>query len=171
MPGATAILEAVDLDTGRGLAGVGFESIAEGSADRRDVPSQPTFVDHPVTDDSGKLKVVTEPGRLKFSTGRPPLGYVEMTTASPMLDLAPGRTATFRFEFRKQPEPADKAGKPEEDEVGRRLRGLWEAQSALLQRGRMRVSRTYQAGESIPADRLRASWPRSTPTRSRRSST
>jgi RNA polymerase sigma factor (sigma-70 family) len=151
-PAATVVLEAVDADTGQGLAGVGFVSATETSADRVEVHSQSTFVDHPTTDDAGKLRVVMDHGRRRFFPSQPPRGYDVMSSPSSVLTLDPGWTTTARFAFKKQPEPEVR---PEEDEVGRRLRSTWEAQVRLLRRGRMRAGRTYQDGDSIPADRLR----------------
>jgi|GEM_PF-2379761 len=154
-PGSPMSLKAVDADTGRGIPGVGFVVADDTSADRHEVHSGPTYVDHPVTGDSGDLRVVTSPGRRQFFPGRIPRNYESVTKGSPMLTLKPGEQSTARFEFRKKVDPEAEAFRPEEDDAGRQLRLLWENQAGLIRRGRLRGIRTYQSGDSIPPERLR----------------
>ncbi len=154
-PGAVVVLEAVDADSGLGIAGVGFAFATDTSADRHDVRSRTASVDHPITDDSGRLRVVMDPGRRQFFPARVPPGSEHATKASPMLALNPGETTTARFAFGKRAEPAAEAGHPEEDEVGGRLRTLWEAQARLIRRGRVRATQSFFNGDSIPPDHLR----------------
>jgi RNA polymerase sigma factor (sigma-70 family) len=154
-PGAPVLLEAVDVDNGRPIAGIGFDFVAETSADRREVQSRPAYVDHPVTDDSGQLRAVMDPGRGQFLPGRTPRDYEATTKASPILSLKPGEPTTARFTFRKRPEDPAQAARPEEDEVGRRLRLIWERQAGLLQRGRLRAIESTQTGGDLPAEGLR----------------
>ncbi|AGA31544.1 sigma-70 family RNA polymerase sigma factor [Singulisphaera acidiphila] len=153
-PAAVVVLKAVDADSGEVLAGAGFEFVTDTSADRKALHSQTVFVDHPTTDQAGNLRAVMVPGRRQFLVSQVPEGYEPLTKASPMLILKPSETATTRFEFKKRPEPVAKDQEPEQDQVGQRLRTIWQAQSQLIQRGRMRARRIYQSGDSIPLDRL-----------------
>ncbi len=153
-PAASVVLEAVDIDSKQALAGVGFESAADTSADHVALNSQPTFVDHPTTDNAGALKVIMEPGRRKFFPVRLPWGYEAVTKVSPILTLEPGKMATARFELKKT-KTAETAKPADEDEVGLNLRSIWEVQARLIQKGRMQGTRTYQGGDSISTDRLR----------------
>jgi len=149
-PGAVAVLEAVDAETGVGLPGARFDFLDGSSVDPREVQGQTVTVDHPATDAAGRLRAVLAPGRRRFLIGRSPHGYEPVTKSSPMLALEEGKTATARFAFKKTPGPVIKA--PDEDEEGRRLRGLWEAQRKLAGRGRMKARRYHQAGDAIPPD-------------------
>ena len=150
-PGAEATLEAVDAESGRGIAGVGFDFVADTTADRLPVNSQPAYVDHPTTDEAGQLRVVMTPGRGRFLPARPPRGYEPSDQPGAVVTLEPGRPAVARFALRKRAERP----KPAEDETGRRLRLLWEGQARLLARGRIRATKTFQMGTSIHPDRLR----------------
>ncbi len=156
-PGAIVVLEAVDAASGRGLADIGFEFVPDNSADRQEVHSQTAFVDHPRTDDSGQVRVVMNPGRGHFVVGRTPFQFDHEPVAptGPILTLGPGATTVARFSFRQRAEGASPTDDPVADEVGRRLLRIWRDQAHKISRGRARVTRTDQAGGSIPPDQFR----------------
>lgn len=55
-------LEAVDAKTGAGIEDVRFQYETEANPRHRDVPSQLVVLDHPATDDRGRLLALVEPG-------------------------------------------------------------------------------------------------------------
>ncbi len=123
-------------------------------ADFRDPkPGLVVFSGQPIVSDLVLGPPARVRGRVVDDRGHPVVGAA--TKASPMLALNPGETTTARFAFGKRAEPAAEAGHPEEDEVGGRLRTLWEAQARLIRRGRVRATQSFFNGDSIPPDHLR----------------
>ncbi len=150
--GMVVDLEAVDAATGRGVAGVGFRFVADNVATPRAVHTQTAHVDHPTTDEAGKLQIVMEPARGRFVLDRLPRGYEAAGTNVPtgMVEGDGKVAARFALQRRGQEPPII------EDEVGHRLRLLRQAQAQRLTRGRMRVVQAAQMGTSISPARLRA---------------
>jgi len=111
-------------------------------ADFRDPkPGLVVFSGQPIVSDLVLGPPARVRGRVVDDRGHPVVGAA--TKASPMLALNPGETTTARFAFGKRAEPAAEAGHPEEDEVGGRLRTLWEAQARLIRRGRVRATQSF----------------------------
>ena len=90
-PAATVVLEAVDADSGRGIAGAGFASSADNSADRLEVHSRASFVDHPTTDATGQLRVVMHPGTQAILPCRAALGLRDCDQGQPDAHPQAGR--------------------------------------------------------------------------------
>ncbi|MGP0066131.1 MAG: sigma-70 family RNA polymerase sigma factor [Isosphaeraceae bacterium] len=105
-PAALVTLEAVDAKTGAGIEGVRFQFETDASHERRDLPSQLVIVDHPVTDDRGRLRAIVEPGRRRFFVESAPPGWKFEGTTGTRLDLAAGQETTARFAFARDEGPA-----------------------------------------------------------------
>ena len=105
-PAALVTLEAVDAKTGAGIEDVRFQYETEANPRHRDVPSQLVVLDHPATDDRGRLRAVVEPGRQRFFVEAAPQGWKFEGQPGEWLDLAAGRETTVRFAFAKLEDPA-----------------------------------------------------------------
>ncbi len=150
-PAALVTLEAVAAKTGTGIAGVRFQYETDSSRQRRNLPSQLVFPDHPATDERGQLRAVVEPGRRRFFVESVPAGWKFEGTSNEFVDLAAGRESTVRFAFQKVEQPEEKAtgGKataifPED------LVEKWRHQGQLMQIGKFRTRQySFQAAEPI----------------------
>jgi hypothetical protein len=101
-PGAVVVLEAVDANTGSGIAGVQFLYDLSDHSERGMVQSRPGYIDNPSSDANGQLRAIVVPGDILFS-----LRYIPESTGYGPQDLqarvtlAPGKTVTVRFELKK----------------------------------------------------------------------
>jgi peroxiredoxin len=114
------------------------------------------FVDHPVTDDRGRLRAIVEPGQRQFFVGIVPPGWqFEGTSAS--LSLVAGREVPVRFLFKRIEEPKVAARRgsalfPED------LVEKWQRQQGLPRSGKFRIRRFFYSlgGRPIPVRDLEA---------------
>ena len=107
-PAAIVTLEAVDAKNGAGIEGVRFQYETDTTRERRHLPSQLVFVDHPTTDEHGQLSAAVEPGQQRFFVGTVPRGWKFEGSSSELLDLVAGRELTIRFAFTKVEDPTAK---------------------------------------------------------------
>ena len=148
-PAALVTLEAVNAQTGTGIAGVRFQFETDAMRQRRNLSSQLVFPDHPASDDNGRLRAVVEPGRRRFFVESVPSGWTFENTSNEFVELAVGRETTVRFAFKtaevpKVPTPAGgTAGAFSEDVIERVRR-----QQRLTRSGKFRVRYyTYYLGD------------------------
>ncbi|MBI3847437.1 MAG: carboxypeptidase regulatory-like domain-containing protein [Planctomycetes bacterium] len=107
-PACVLILQAIDKETGQGLPDAGFTfERDEEEGTWGFVTSSTVWVDHPVTDAGGQLRVFAEPGRRRYGVGLYPEGYEPVKIPSDPVELRAGETVYLRFEFRKS-DPAKK---------------------------------------------------------------
>ncbi len=156
-PAALVTLEAVDAKTGAGIEGVSFQYETDKTPRRHDLRSQLVFVDHPMTDERGRLRAVVEPGRRQLFVGTIPPGWNFEGTSTGFVELVAGRESTIRFAFRRIEEPAVAVGRgsslfPED------LVEKWRRQQSMPRSGKVRVRRFFYSlhGRPIPVDDLEA---------------
>jgi RNA polymerase sigma factor (sigma-70 family) len=153
-PGALVTLEAVDAKTGAGIEGVRFQYETEASRRRDDLNSQLVVVDHPATDERGRLRAVVEPGRRRFFVAYVPDGWKFDGTPGAWLDLAAGRETTVRFKFAKVEKPV--ATEPVQADASAFPEGLvqkWRRQQRAARTGKFRIREEIIGG---PGSILRA---------------
>ncbi len=151
--GAVVMFEAVEEVTGTAIAGVGFEYETDTTRMRKSVQSQTVYVDHPVTDSDGRLRVVMAPGTRRFFPVRTP-GFEPVGTENPLLSLAPGKTNVVKFTFKKAALPDVVEQETVKNDVVGRLMERWKSQRVLIQRGRARVTRSVLPGAGIASEQL-----------------
>ena len=103
-PAAEVILEAIEKETGKPIAGIGFLSEADDSRTRDRVQSQLSFVDQPLTDQSGTLNAIFTPGARRFFVDLRRSNF-EYEASSPISDsilLSTKSPTRIRFEFTKR---------------------------------------------------------------------
>ena len=157
-PAALVTLEAVDAKTGAGIEGVRFQFETDASHERRDLPSQLVIVDHPVTDDRGRLRAIVEPGRRRFFVESAPPGWKFEGTTGTRLDLAAGQETTARFAFARDEGPAangsaqgDSSAFPED------LVNKWRRQQRATRTGKFHIRSHVIGGTgSVPRAELDA---------------
>jgi thiol-disulfide isomerase/thioredoxin len=156
-PAAIVTMEARDAKTGAGIEGVRFEYETDSDSRRRELRSQLVVVDHPETDDQGRLRAIAEPGRKRFFVGTVPAGWkYEGERGTPII-LVAGRDLTIRWFFTRVDEPKADAGSgpalfPDD------LVEKWRHQQRHALPGQFRVRRySYSVGDDpVPADELEA---------------
>jgi peroxiredoxin len=139
-PGAIAEMEAVDAESGQGIAGVDFLVGNDIDATRRALSSQTVIVDHPVTDAEGKLQAIIAPGNYQFAIDTIPAGYEPVRKTSDSQKLVAGETTVVRFEFRQEAASATtKAAETVDNGIPRELIAKWQDQATLLQNGKAKI--------------------------------
>ncbi|MHB1559525.1 MAG: hypothetical protein ACYC61_18925, partial [Isosphaeraceae bacterium] len=150
-PGAVVLLEAHDAATGAGVAGVSFQYETGTSRLRREVRSRPsTFVDHPRTDEKGRLRAIMPPGPRRFVVGDVLPGWKLAGEPVMVVDLQPGRETTVRWKLARVEEPSKDALFPVE------LVTAWRRLERRALPGRFRVRHyTVDLDRSrVPIDQL-----------------
>ncbi len=119
-PACVVVLQAVDADTGKGIPGVAFQSEdVDHPGQWNRVQHSSVYWDNPVTDASGKLRVIFPPGKRRFSAApltwqngyQLPKGYKLIKDDTAPVELSPGKEVKLRFEFRKEAPASGSAGK------------------------------------------------------------
>ena len=109
-PAAIVSMEARDARTGAGIDGVRFQYETDSSRLHRELHSQLVVVDHPETDEQGRLRAIVEPGRKRFFVERIPPGWkLDGSPGRPVI-LVAGRETTIRWSFTRVDEPKPVAG-------------------------------------------------------------
>ncbi len=109
-PPAIVTMEARDAKTGAGIAGVAFQYETDSGGPLRELRSQFVIVEHPRTDEQGRLRGVLEPGRTRFFLGTVPPGWkYEGSRGEPVM-LVAGHEMTIRWSFVRADEPGAEAG-------------------------------------------------------------
>jgi len=119
-PACVVILQAVDADTGKGIPGVAFkyEDVNKPGQWNR-VQLSTVYWNNPLTDASGKLRVIVPPGKRRFSAApltwqngyALPKGYQLIKDEMAPVELAAGKEVKLRFEFRKEKPAPGSSGK------------------------------------------------------------
>jgi hypothetical protein len=149
--GAAVIIEAVDAKTGAGVEGVGFNYETDSTRQRQELRSQTVVIDHPRTDETGRLRAVVEPGPRRFIITACPQGWKPRRNSSDLLDLTAGKETKVRFEFEKK--ETAKASETASRVTGifpRAILDEWQRQRTLPRSGKYRIRRSYIRSESIP---------------------
>jgi hypothetical protein len=144
-PAAEVIFEAVEKGTGNPVAGVTFLSETVEGRERPRVESHLSFIDHPQTDNGGRLSGFFEPGERRFFV-RPTGDFEPLSPVTDFLDLTPAKPTRLRFEFARRAPAGDEAGGERKliSEELQPLRALLEKQAerfARSQQMRIRVRR------------------------------
>jgi protocatechuate 3,4-dioxygenase beta subunit/thiol-disulfide isomerase/thioredoxin len=156
-PAAIVTMEARDAKTGAGIEGVRFRYETDADSRRRELRSQLVVVDHPETDERGRLRAIVEPGRKRFFAGNVPPGWeLEGSPGRPVI-LVAGRETTIRWSFTQVGEPkADAASGPAQfpDDLVEK----WRHQQSHVLPGKFRIRRySYYVGDNpVAADELEA---------------
>ena len=149
-PAALVTLEAVNAKTGAGIEGVRFQYETDANPQRRDLPSQLVVVDHPATDERGRLRAVVEPGRRQFFVESVPQGWKFEGQPGEWLDLAAGRETTVRFAFAKVEGPAaDGSSQGPSSFFPEDLVEKWRRQQRAVRTGKFRI-RQFSIGTYGP---------------------
>ncbi len=156
-PAAIVTMEARDAKTGAGVEGVRFEYETDSDSRRRELRSQLVIVDHPETDDQGRLVAIVEPGRKRFFVGTIPAGWKYEGSRGTPVFLVAGREITIRWSFSRVERPkADTGSGPAL--FAHDLVETWRRQDRRALPGKFRVRRySYYVGDNpVPADELEA---------------
>jgi thiol-disulfide isomerase/thioredoxin len=149
-PAAIVTLEAVDAKAGTGIEGVRFQYDTDTTRQRRDVASQLVVVDHPATDERGRLQAIVEPGRRRFFVESVPSGWKSERTNDEFIQLAAGREMTVRFAFTKAEQPDETATRSAASAIfPQELVEKWREQERLTRSGKFWV-REYQLQPDNP---------------------
>jgi peroxiredoxin len=141
--GGTVVLSAVDIASGKPLAGVDFLVGPDTSPERQVLQSQTVIVDNPATDAEGRLQATLPAGSYQFIVGTVPAGYEAIRKTSDPCTLAAGETQDVRFEFRRVSPVVDAAAPPatsNESPYPADLVEKWTRQRNLRTRGRAKLS-------------------------------
>jgi RNA polymerase sigma factor (sigma-70 family) len=156
-PAAIVTMEARDAKTGAGIGGVRFQYETDSDSRRRELRSQLVVVDHPETDEQGRLQAIVEPGRKRFFVGTVPSGWkYEGARGTPVI-LVAGRELTIRWSFNRVEEPkSDAASGPAlfpDDLVEK-----WRHQDRRALPGKFRIRRySYSVGDDpVPSGEFEA---------------
>jgi protocatechuate 3,4-dioxygenase beta subunit len=144
-PAAEVVFEAVEKETGKPIPGATFLSETIEGRERPQVESHVSFIDHPQTDNGGRLSAFFEPGERRFFV-RPTGDFEPLSPITDFLDLTPGKATRLRFEFARRAPARDEAGQERKlvSEEVKPLRALLEKQAerfARSQQMRIRVRR------------------------------
>jgi RNA polymerase sigma factor (sigma-70 family) len=150
-PATLVALEAIDAKTGAGIEGVRFQYETDTSRQRHDLPSQLVFVDHPTTDERGRLRAIVEPGRRRFFVESVPAGWKPEGTSNELIELGAGREIPIRFAFTKVEQPREEATGGEAAAIfPEDLIEKWRRQAHLTRTGNFRIRQYFfQPTESI----------------------
>ncbi len=156
-PAAIVTMEARDAKAGAGIEGVRFQYETDSSRQRRELHSQLVVVDHPETDEQGRLRASVEPGRRRFFVERVPRGWkLDGSPGRPVI-LVAGRETTIRWSFIQVDEPKPVAGLgtalfPDD------LVEEWRRQDSRALPGKFRIRHYmyYLGRDPIPSDELEA---------------
>jgi hypothetical protein len=141
--GGTVVLSAIDIASGKPLAGVDFLVGPDTSPERQVLQSQTVIVDNPATDAEGRLQATLPAGSYQFIVGTVPAGYEAIRKTSDPCTLAAGETQDVRFEFRRVSPKVDAAAPPatsNESPYPADLVEKWTRQRNLRTRGRAKLS-------------------------------
>lgn len=158
--GGAVVLKALEAGTGAGIEGVGFAYQTDTDRSRKELRSRPGALDHPVTDEQGRIRAVLPPGAYRFELPKVPPGWrlwrdprapAGYPVRVDFLEIASGREYEVRFTFERE-QPADDAV-----EAGgllsvfpREVRDQWKQLTETLHAGKYRVRRYSIPGGSIP---------------------
>lgn len=103
-PTADVTFEAVEKESGRPIAGISFLCEGAESRERKQVQTQISFVDHPITDRTGKLNAYLAPGDWVFFVDQKHSvhEFEPIAPSSEIVSLKPGVAQTVRFEFARR---------------------------------------------------------------------
>lgn len=108
---AEVIFEAVESSTEKPVSGVALFCEEVDSGLRSPVESQLSFVDHPRTDEHGRLRAFLRPGTWRFAVNqrqsRP--GFEPLAPVSSARELTADKPTVVRFEFASSTQPAEEA--------------------------------------------------------------
>ncbi|WP_010581681.1 redoxin family protein [Schlesneria paludicola] len=102
-PAAEVIFEAVEKETGKPIADIGFLSEPSEVPERKPVQSQISFVDHPRTDRNGRLRAFFAPGERRFFVKLPSSEYEPIAPTTEPITLSTSQPTHLRFEFSRRP--------------------------------------------------------------------
>ena len=151
---AEVVLEAVEQETGKPIAGVSFLSERVDVRERKPVQSQLSFVDHPRTDEQGRMQAFFEPGERRFFVDqkRSPRALEPLAPTTEIIDLSPDKPTRLRFEFTRRPVAEPRGGEPESEPIADELKPLAE----LLQKQAARFERLQRARFHVRHQNYRA---------------
>ncbi len=158
-PGAVVVLEAHDAATGVGVDGVSFEYESGTSRLRREVRSRPSaIVDHPRTDEEGRLRAIMPPGPRRFVVGDLPPGWKLMGEPVVALGLEAGRETTVRWKLARLEAPSKTSDATTGALFPDELVAAWQRLERRALPGRFRVRHyTVDLDRSrVPIDQLEA---------------
>jgi beta-lactamase regulating signal transducer with metallopeptidase domain len=144
LPAAALLtLEAVDPSTGLGVSGVDFLVGSDRTAELHELQSQTVYVDHPKTDEKGRLNVFIAPGDYRFVVNTTPGGYTALRKTSEAQHLVAGQNPNVRIDFKKTPAPDKQSPVAANDDLFSQLPASlvekWEHQIALLRHGKATI--------------------------------
>ena len=137
------VFEAVEKETGTPIPGVSFLSEPADARERKSVQSQLSFVDHPRTDEKGRMQAFFEPGERRFFVDRKrsPHALEPLAPTTEIIDLSPDNPTHLRFEFTRRTAAEPRDGEPESEPIAGKLKPLAE----LLQKQAARFERSQRA--------------------------
>ncbi len=134
-----------------GIAGVSFQYETDTSRQRRSLPSQLVFADHPATDERGQLRAVVEPGRRRFFVESVPAGWKLESIPNGFVELAAGPEIMVPVAFQKLEPAEEKTASGQANPIfPEALVAKWRVQNHRLQTGKFRIREYFlQADDSI----------------------
>jgi peroxiredoxin len=144
LPAAALLtLDAVDSSTGLGVSGVDFLVGSDRTAELHELQSQTIYVDHPKTDEKGRLNVVIAPGDYRFVVNTTPGGYTALRKTNEAQHLVAGQNPNVRIDIKKTLAPDKQSPVAANDDLFSQLPAplveKWERQIALLRHGKATI--------------------------------